>query len=66
MELKTNRFAKYVYVSLPEEDIYLSDNYFDLEPGKTKTIFLQKGQWEKNKKPQIMSLYDVDKNGKLQ
>jgi beta-mannosidase len=66
MELNTDRFAKYVYVSLPEEDIYLSDNYFDLVPGKTKTIFLKKGQWKKNKKPQIMSLYDVAKKGKLQ
>jgi beta-mannosidase len=66
MELSTDRFAKYVYVSLPEEDIYLSDNYFDLVPGKTKTIFLQKGEWKKNEKPQIMSLYDVLKKGKLQ
>ncbi|MCU0387764.1 MAG: hypothetical protein MUE71_04055, partial [Chitinophagaceae bacterium] len=57
--IESDRPAKYVYVHLPDSFLDLSDNYFDLEAGKTKIITVKsrvKG-WEKQLR--IKSLYDV-------
>jgi len=48
--------AKYIYI-FTENDITVSDNYFDLEPGETKTIRLNNPA--DIKKIKVKSLYDV-------
>lgn len=38
VKIKTDFFAKFVKVIIPEDEVKLSDNYFDLMPGETKTV----------------------------
>lgn len=58
--LKTNTLAKNVYVICADDRSFLSDNYFDLIPGKDKTInvttSLTQKEFEESLK--IMSLVD--------
>jgi beta-mannosidase len=37
--LKTNTLAKDVYLNFEGDEGFFEDNYFDLLPGKTKTVF---------------------------
>ena len=38
IELNSDKLAKYVFVSVEGEDVFFSDNYFDLIPGESKTL----------------------------
>ena len=38
IQLNCSKFAKGVFLSIPGLDAKFSDNYFDLEPGKSKTV----------------------------
>jgi beta-mannosidase len=38
IELNCDKLAKYVFVSIEGEEVFLSDNYFDLIPGESKII----------------------------
>ena len=58
--LKSSAFAKYVYVDLIGYTGKLSDNYFDLEAGKEKTItFDPKALKTKTTVVKVKSLWDV-------
>jgi beta-mannosidase len=57
--LTAGAFAKYVFVEVPGYKGYLSDNYFDLQPGVEKKIQGQKGMPLKAKTVKVRSLYDV-------
>lgn len=58
--LKSTSFAKYVFVDIAGYKGKLSDNYFDLEPGKEKKISFNKNEL-KGGQPivKIKSLFDV-------
>ncbi len=56
-EITTNTFAKNIFLDGGEE-IFFSDNYFDLPPGETKIIHV-KGSKDKPKQIKIMSLFDT-------
>lgn len=58
--LKATSFAKYVFVDIKRYAGKLSDNYFDLKAGETKTVTLS-GSAFKKKRPfiQITSLWSV-------
>ena len=38
--LSADRFAYFVHLEVPHAWTHFSDNYFDLEPGETRTITL--------------------------
>ena len=38
IDLNSDKLAKYVFVSVEGEDVFFSDNYFDLIPGESKTL----------------------------
>jgi beta-mannosidase len=38
IKLSSDKFAKAVYLSLPEHDGFFSDNYFNLVPGREVTV----------------------------
>jgi beta-mannosidase len=57
--LQSKAFAKYVYVSATEGTVVFSDNYFDLKPGETKTIYIKENHAGKRTNLQVTSLYDV-------
>lgn len=42
ISITSNVLVKYLYVSTKEKDINFSENYFDLKPGETKTISMNK------------------------
>ena len=50
-------YAKYVYISVDGKDEFLSDNYFDLGPGRSRLITMNEKIDAKRIK--VMSLYDV-------
>lgn len=39
--LTTDKFAKYVYLSSDNDDIFIADNYFDLDAGESKTVIIE-------------------------
>lgn len=41
IRITSDVFAKNVYLSEGQNELKLSDNYFDLLPGKTKTVFIE-------------------------
>jgi beta-mannosidase len=55
--IKSNVAAKYIYLFTNDAGLQFSDNYFDLEPGKTKDIHTSHGINFTELK--IKSLYDV-------
>jgi beta-mannosidase len=57
--IESNRPAKYVYVHLPDSFLEISENYFDLEAGKPKSLSLKKQYPALDKTLRIMTLYDV-------
>ncbi|RZK41977.1 MAG: glycoside hydrolase family 2 protein [Pedobacter sp.] len=62
--LKSTTFAKYVFIDVPGYKGRLTDNYFDLEPGKEKVVSLVGEPYpSRNKLSQIKikSLWDVIK-----
>jgi beta-mannosidase len=59
--LTAGAFAKYVFVEVPGYKGYLSDNYFDLQPGIEKKILGQKGFPLNAKTVKVKSLYNVGK-----
>jgi beta-mannosidase len=38
VKLSTDKFAKAVYLAVPERDGFFSDNYFNLAPGRDVTV----------------------------
>jgi beta-mannosidase len=38
VRLRSDRYAYFVHVSVPDETAWFSDNYFELEPGEERTI----------------------------
>lgn len=59
--IQTGEDAKYICISLGDADGYLSDNYFNLEAGKEKTIFYNGKQDLRSlkNKIRILSLSDI-------
>jgi beta-mannosidase len=59
--ISSDVFAKYIYVSLKNKTAVFSDNYFDLEPGIAKIIFIKHPGKLKSilAELKIISLYDV-------
>ncbi|MEP7236324.1 MAG: glycoside hydrolase family 2 protein [Ferruginibacter sp.] len=57
LSIRSNVAAKYVYLSSKNTELHISDNYFDLKPGETKTIYLSTSISSSDLK--IKSLYDV-------
>ncbi len=57
--LKSSAFAKYVFIAIDGYKGRLSDNYFDLAPGKEKVISIVGGLTGPNKAIKIKSLWDV-------
>lgn len=58
--LKSSTFAKYVFVDIAGYKGKLSDNYFDLQPNKTKTILFDKDNLKAAKiVVKVKSLWDV-------
>ncbi len=64
LQIKSKQLAKFVYLYLPERDLYLSDNYFDLQPGETKELVLKDSKLtdELFQKIRYTSLFDVLKS----
>jgi len=61
--LKSAAFAKYVFLELPGYEGELSDNYFDLPPGKELAIRFTPQAWKnKDAALKIKSLWQVVKN----
>ncbi len=60
IELSTDRFVKSLYLSL-DEDVFFSDNFFDLLPGEKKivTFSSEKKIEDFEKKLEVMSLVDT-------
>ena len=40
----SSNFARAVYVSTGSESLHFSDNFFDLLPGESKTVYAETGQ----------------------
>lgn len=61
INITSTEFAKYVYLYFEEKEILLSDNYFDLEKGETKTIIFKEviSEKEMREKLKVKSLYEV-------
>ena len=38
IKISTDKFAKAVYLAVPEHDGFFSDNYFNLAPGRDVTV----------------------------
>jgi len=43
IHISTDYLAKNIYLSVEDEDVFFSDNYFDLVPGEEKIILLKTG-----------------------
>ena len=50
------RYAKYVEIDSPDSDFVLSDNYFDINGGESKTVKLLEGKFGKIN---LRSVYDI-------
>lgn len=61
LSVRSSAFAKYVFIDIPGYPGVLGDNYFDLEPGVTKTIWFDRKLWVKPGKPavKVKTLFDV-------
>ena len=66
--VKASKFAKDVFLSLENAYAYMSENWFDIHAGESKTVPLYKRDLEKGmdlqtleKEIKIMSMYDVGK-----
>lgn len=66
LHISTNKIVRNLYLDIPGQEVFFSDNYFDLLPGETKTVSITL----KNNKPvelnkiKMMSLvdtYDINK-----
>ena len=55
--IRCNVAAKYIYLSTNDAGLQFSDNYFDLEPGKTKIITTNRAINKTELK--VKSLYSV-------
>jgi beta-mannosidase len=58
ISIRCNTDARYVFLSSTGDDINLSDNYFNLLPGETKTILADRNL--NAAKLKIRSLYDIE------
>ncbi|MCH5232386.1 MAG: glycoside hydrolase family 2 protein [Muribaculaceae bacterium] len=61
INLKSDNYIKSLYFSLPQEEYFFSDNYFDVIPGKEYSITLESPLPidEINKKLEWMSVYEA-------
>ena len=50
------KYARYVEIDSPDSDFVLSDNYFDLNGGESKTVKLLEGNFGEIK---LRSVYDI-------
>ena len=50
------KYARYVEIDSPDSDFVLSDNYFDLNSGESKTVKLLEGKFGEIK---LRSVYDI-------
>lgn len=58
VKIISNVFAKNVFIDYPDDKGNFSDNYFDLLPGKVKTIWINMDEKEFKKRVHIKSLID--------
>ena len=59
--LQSSSFAKYVYLDIPGYKGKLSDNYFDLEPKKPKSIIFKSEDLESKKLTiKVKSLWNIN------
>jgi len=63
VKLSTDKFAKAVYLSVPDHDGFFSDNYFNLAPGREMTVEFHSNKPlpldEFRKRLQIRSIFDA-------
>jgi beta-mannosidase len=63
VKLSSDKFAKVVYLSIPDHDGFFSDNYFNLAPGREITLEFRSrvplSQAEFEKRLQIRSVFDA-------
>jgi beta-mannosidase len=63
VKLSTDKFAKAVYLAVPDHDGFFSDNYFDLVPGREMTVeFRSRAPLSLNelrRRLQIRSIFDA-------
>lgn len=44
VEMRADRFSYVMHLNVPHPGTVFSDNYFDLEPGESKTVLLRNGE----------------------
>ena len=63
IKISSDKFAKAVYLSVPDHDGFFSDNYFNLAPGRETTIEFRSrvplSQEEFERRLQIRSVFDA-------
>lgn len=59
--IKSDKDARYIYLYQTGKDFYLSDNYFNMKAGETKTVILREGAFPPAavQSLKVKSLYDL-------
>ena len=63
IKISTDKFAKAVYLAVPEHDGFFSDNFFNLTPGRDVTVQFRSGTplslEEFRNRLQVRSVFDA-------